>query len=150
MSIHTQAEPCFKEAKRHTRRKLLPLKSLEKKLDKVCSLYVRMKDADEGGTVSCVSCRKLMHWKDADCGHWIKRQHRGTRWDLRNLGVQCGRCNRYMGGNMDEMAAHILRTHGADAIEEMLAMKRAPVKHTRTDLEEMIALYQSKLAELER
>lgn len=127
-----------RESVRMKRRKLLPLKSLEKKLDAAVSRYVRTKDADEGGTVECVTCRKLMHWKEADCGHWIKRQHRSVRWDLRNLGPQCGRCNRWMGGNMDEFAGHIIRQHGQDAIDELLKLKHQPTKHTRADLEKMI------------
>lgn len=148
MSIHTQAEPCFKEAKRHTRR--LSMSSLEKKLDRVFSEYVRRMNADEGGTVSCVTCGKLMHWKECHASHFVKRQHRATRWDERNVHPQCPRENVYMGGSQDLMALYILNEYGAEALDEVITLGHSVVKHTRADLEEMIALYQSRLAELER
>ena len=120
------------------RRKLLPLRSLEKKLDRVFSEYIRKRDADAGGTVSCVTCGKLMHWKDCHASHFVKRQHRSTRWDERNVHAQCSRENVFMGGSQDEMAEYIVKKYGRETLSELLAMKHQPVKHTRADLEKMI------------
>lgn len=127
----------------------LSLSSLEKKLDKVFSQYIRLKDADEGGTTQCVTCGKLEYWKDLDCGHYIKRQHRSTRWEVTNCGPQCSRCNRYMGGNMDEFADYIYRNYGGEEMRRLMQLKHQARKFTRTDLEEMIETYQSKLRELQ-
>jgi len=44
-----------KEKHRRKRKKSVSLSDLEKKLDKVFSQYIRLKDADEGGTVECVT-----------------------------------------------------------------------------------------------
>lgn len=150
MNIHTRAESCFKEAKRHTRRKLLPLKSLEKKLDKVFSEYIRRRDADENENAYCVTCGRVSHWRELQCGHWVKRQHRSTRWEVTNAAAQCAGCNLYKSGAMDEFAGYLLGRYGSETVEELLRKKKEVTKHTRQDLEEMIALYQSKLAELER
>lgn len=129
-------------------KKKLPLKSLEKKLDKIFSDYTRLRAADQGGTVRCVTCPKLMYWKEADCGHWIKRQHRSVRWDERNVGPQCQRCNHFLGGAQDEFAQHIVAEHGFKAMDELLALKHQVVKHTRDDLEQMIERYAGKLEAL--
>jgi hypothetical protein len=121
------------------------LGQLEKKLDKVFSEYVRRKDADEGGTVRCVTCPKLMHWKESDCGHFVKRQHRSVRWDTRNVGTQCTRCNHFMGGVQDQFAQHIIAEHGVQVFDELLQLKHLTVKWTRIDLEEKINFYKAKI-----
>ena len=123
------------------------LSALENKLDKLFSRYVRLSHADAGGTVSCVTCRKLMHWKESDCGHWVKRQHRAVRWDERNVGPQCARCNHFMGGVQDEFSQHIILRHGLNAHDELLRLKHTVFKVTRSFLEEQIENYQQKLAE---
>lgn len=131
------------------RRKLLPIKSLEKKLDRLTSELVRRRDADEGGTVRCVTCNKLMHWRESQCGHWVKRQHRGTRWHLRNVAPQCAGCNMFKSGAMDEFALYLLNRYGQETIEELMRLKHTPTKHTRADLEAMIEETQGKIAMLE-
>lgn len=150
MNVHRSAEEVHREAKRHTRkRKKLPtFKSLETKLDRVFSEYIRRRDADEGGTAVCCSCGKLAFWRDLQCGHWIKRQHRSTRWDDRNCAAQCGGCNLYKSGAMDEFAGYLLQKYGKETVEELLALKRKTVKHTRADLEEMIEHFTRKVVEI--
>src|SRR5262245_7453313 len=100
------------------KKKLPSLSSLETKLDSLLSQYIRRSAADEGGTVSCVTCRKLMFWKEAQCGHWVKRQHRAVRWDERNVGPQCAQCNHWKDGAQDEFSGHIIRTYGLAVHEE--------------------------------
>jgi uncharacterized CHY-type Zn-finger protein len=126
------------------------LSKLEEKLDKLFSRYIRLSDADEGGTVQCVTCQKLMHWKESQCGHWVKRQHRAVRWDERNVGVQCPRCNHFMGGCQDEFGLHIITKYGESVFQELMQLKHKVMKHTRSDLEALIDLYKAKLAPIER
>src|SRR3954469_20819961 len=125
------------------------LSSLEDKLDKVFSTYIRRRHSDEGGTVSCVTCRKLMHWKESDCGHWVKRQHRAVRWDERNVGPQCARCNHFMGGVQDEFSKHIIVKYGLHVHDELLRLKHTIFKVSRAFLEQQIELYKAKVQELD-
>ena len=127
------------------------LSALEKKLDAIFSEWVRRSAADEGGTVECVTCKRLMYWRadGAQAGHFVKRQHRSTRWDERNVNVQCVRCNHHLGGNEAEHGAHIIRKHGLSVHEELLSLKNLVVKYTRSDLEALILEYQTKLKSLE-
>jgi hypothetical protein len=125
-------------------KKLPSISSLEDKLDALFSQYIRRSHADEGGTVSCVTCKKLMFWKDSDCGHWIKRQHRAVRWDERNVAPQCTRCNHFQGGAQDEFSGYIIATHGADVHAELLRLKHTVFKVTRLFLEERIQYYKAK------
>lgn len=130
------------------KKKAPTLSALENKLDQLFSRYIRLSSADAGGTVSCVTCRKLMHWKESQCGHWVKRQHRAVRWDERNVGVQCPRCNHFMGGAQDEFSRHIITRHGLEAHDELLRLKHTVFKVNRGFLEELIDTYKGKVDEL--
>jgi len=132
------------------RPKRLTFSALEKKLDKEFSYYIRRKDADEGGTVVCVTCNGFFHWKDVDCGHFIKRQHRSTRWHERNCGTQCRRDNHFMGGRQDDYSQYIIKTHGQEVFEELMQLKYQTKKHSRTEIEEMIEKYQKLNLELDK
>lgn len=132
------------------KKKLPTLSRLEDKLDKLVSEFVRRSHADQGGTVRCVTCPKLMFWKEADCGHWVKRQHRAVRWDERNLGPQCQRCNHFMGGVQDEFSKHIIAEYGLHTHDELLRLKHTVFKVTRDFLGEQIQTYKQKLAELDQ
>lgn len=132
------------------RPKRISFSALEKKLDKEFSDYVRRKDADEGGTVSCISCKALAFWRDTDCGHFVKRQHRATRWDERNVSSQCRRCNHFMGGRQDDFAAAIIKEYGQEVFEELMQLKYQTKKHSRAEIEEMIEKYKSLNAELDK
>lgn len=127
------------------------LSALETKLDGLFSEWIRRSAADEGGTVQCVTCQKLMFWKNdgAQAGHFVKRQHRAVRWDERNVNVQCIRCNKWLNGNEAEHGAYVIRTHGLEVHEELLRLKHTVFKVTRTTLEDLINEYKQKLEELE-
>jgi hypothetical protein len=131
------------------KKKLVSMSLLEKKLDKIFSIYSRLKDADEGGTVTCVTCNVLKHWKDVDAGHFIKRQYRSVRWNDMNVHPQCFRCNHFMGGRQDDYANFIIKTYGQESFNLLMASKYQIVKHTRSDLEEMIEEYSQKVKGME-
>lgn len=152
MNLHRSAEEVHREAKRHTRKRKkrqISMSGLEAKLDRILSDYIRRKDADEGGTVRCVTCRKLFFWRDVDCGHYVKRQHRAVRFDERNLGTQCRKCNRFAGGVQDEFAQHIIETHGVEVLNELMRLKHSVAKFSREELQSMCNHYTQKLSELD-
>ena len=132
------------------RPKRLTFSALEKKLDKEFSFYVRRKDCDDGGTTSCVTCGELYFWRELDCGHYIKRQHRSTRWDERNCKPQCRRDNHFMGGRQDDFARAIIKEYGIETHEELMQLKYQTKKHSRIEIEEMIEKYQELNRELDK
>jgi hypothetical protein len=79
-------------------------RQLEKQLDKVFSEYIRLRDADSQGYVWCVTCGKPHYWSDGhqvNCGHFIPRGRKATRFDERNCHGQCVQCNMYKSGEWD-------------------------------------------------
>lgn len=102
---------------------------LTKKLDKLFSLYIRQRDADEDGYLKCCTCDNRTDWKEMDCGHFIPRGHHSLRWDERNAHGQCHKCNRYRAGEQYLMAQYIDNKYGkgtADLLNELRFKKEAP------------------------
>jgi hypothetical protein len=83
-----------------------------KKLDTEFSYCVRLRDSDENGMATCITCGDKQHWTDMDCGHFVKRGNKSTRWDLKNCGPQCRLCNSTPDGKEDEHAAYIDERYG--------------------------------------
>lgn len=72
------------------------------KLDKVVSLYVRMRDAREFHYryFRCISCGRILPVADADCGHYVGRAHMSLRFDTRNVNAECRFCNRFSSSHL--------------------------------------------------
>lgn len=108
------------------RRKLEDMKlgELEQILDREVSFYVRMTFADESGNyVSCITCGAIYPVKEMDCGHFISRVYRGTRWELMNLGPQCTKCNCYEEGQHDTFRRRLVEKYGEEAVKNLEAKK---------------------------
>jgi len=126
------------------RKKLPSMRSLEKKLDDVFSQFIKRRES-MGHYALCFTCNKRMSVElvngriksEAQCGHFVKRQHRSLRWEPLNAQIQCPRCNMY-GGAQDEFAARIVDKYGAGILSWLLIRKHETVRHTRADLEKMI------------
>lgn len=130
-------------------KKKLSLRALEKKLDRIFSEYSRYRFADARGIVQCVTCTARKHWRSLHAGHFIKRQHRATRWRPTNVHPQCVSCNTYRGGMQDEYARFIVNTYGLAEFHDLMEAKHRLMKPTRADLESMIENYTNQVAALE-
>jgi hypothetical protein len=125
------------------------LKSLKNKAWKLCSEYVRRKDADEGGTVRCYTCGELMFWKESHAGHAIPGRHNAVLLDVDIIRPQCPRDNIFMGGRYEIFAAKLIRENGLEWFEQKIIASRQAVKISRTDYEEKIGHFKQLLAELD-
>lgn len=125
------------------------LKSLKAKAWKLCSQWVRRKDADEGGFVSCYTCGAPIHAVlEAKAGHAIPGRHGSVLLDVDILRPQCVRCNVFMRGRYEVFAAKLIRENGIEWFERKLEGARQVVKMTRSDYEEAIESFRRKLDEL--
>lgn len=95
----------------------------KEKLDRVFSEYIRLRDADSNGYCRCISCGKIIHWKEADCGHFINRKHMALRFNDINCNAQCRACNRFDEGNLEGYRMGLIKKHGVGIIEKLYAMK---------------------------
>jgi hypothetical protein len=126
------------------------LRGLKSKAWKTFSEWIRRKDADAGGTVTCYTCGKLMYWKEAHAGHALPGRHNAVLFDPEIVRVQCPVDNIWKGGNYPVFTAKLIRENGLEWFESKLEGARRVVKYTRSDLEDLIASYKSKLEALEQ
>jgi len=119
------------------------------KLDRIFSQYIRQSEADKNGNVTCFTCDKRGNWKSFDCGHYVSRSYKSTRWDEQNTASQCVSCNRFHEGVKDVFALNLQKKYGDDILEKLNQKKNQIKKFSEYELQEMIALYKDKVAELQ-
>ena len=121
--------------------------TLKRQLDKVFSEWTRRRFASANGFALCVTCGKAAPWRSMQCGHFIPRSYLAARWNPLNCFVQDAACNVFKRGAYPEFSAYLIRSFGAGYIDTLLALKRQPVKFTRSDLQAMIDDYSAKIKE---
>lgn len=117
-------------------------------LDRVFSDYIRLRDADSSGYVRCISCGKIIHWKESDCGHYVNRKHLSTRWNERNCNGQCRSCNRFDEGNMLGYTRGLIKKYGEGVLNELDMLKHQVSKMTEFEGRLLIKHYKKKVKEL--
>lgn len=121
------------------------LKSLKAKAWKYFSEWVRRRYADKRGFVICVSCGAKTHWTTANSGHFLHGHSKPTFLDIRNVHVQCIRCNLYLSGNLVEYAAFMKNKYGWETIDALRELSHQVVKMDRSYYESIIEEYKGKL-----
>ena len=121
------------------------ISKLKKDLDKVFSLYIRLRYASKDGIVKCFTCDKTAHYKKMHAGHFMSRKHHATRWNEDNVQVQCPKCNLF--GQGEQYAfGKLLDIRIADGTaEELQELSRTTVKYMRFEYEDMIKHYKEKV-----
>ncbi|MEG1644024.1 MAG: recombination protein NinG [Bacteroidales bacterium] len=123
---------------------------LKAKLDRVFSEYIRLRDSDSRGYVRCISCGKIVHWKEADCGHYVNRAHMGTRFSEHNCNGQCRFCNRFDEGNNIGYTRGLISKYGVKIIADLEVKKHSQTHLTKFDYEIMIKHYKEEVKRLKR
>jgi hypothetical protein len=126
------------------------LSTLQDKADKLMSLYIRQKYASNG-MVKCVSCGKLIHWKDSDCGHFVpKSRGAAVRYVEENVHPECQSCNRFDEGHLIDYTRFMIDFYGHEKIDELKSEARKTLSPTqkRELVEEAIEYYGTRLKEI--
>jgi hypothetical protein len=128
----------------------LSLSSLKDKAWNLFSMYIRLKAADEGGTVECYTCGKLMFWKGdgAQAGHAIPGRNNAVLFDEDLVKVQCEGCNVWKRGNHHIFTAKLIKEHGMKWWDRKEFESRKTIKWTAADMQDRVDLYKAKLSEL--
>ena len=124
--------------------------SLKKKLDRVFSIYVRLRDTDESGYGRCISCGQIIHWKKGDAGHYVNRKHMSLRYDEKNVNLQCRACNRFDEGNMIGYNHGLIEKYGDNVIPYLQIKKNNPCKIGDFEYSVLIKDYSKKVKELKK
>lgn len=117
---------------------------LQKTLDKYFSYYIRLRSADENGMVTCVTCGKRLHWKEADCGHFRTRNKKIHRFNEKNCNIQCTYCNQFLKGEQYKHGQYIDKKYGEGFADYLTSTENQICKRNRVDFEFLIAEYKQK------
>ena len=127
-----------------------PIDKSEKKAWTWFSKYIRLRDClrttgrpDIG---RCITCNKIITFKDNDAWHWITIGNKATKFDERNVYLQCSSDNRFKEGMKPEMYEAIRKIHWQDTIDDLLAKSKEIVRYI--DYEELAEHFKSKCNQL--
>jgi len=122
------------------------ISKLKKDLDKVFSLYIRLRHASKDGIVKCWTCNKTGHYKKGfHAGHFMSRKHLATRWNEDNVQVQCVKCNLYGQGEQYAFGKLLDIRISEGKAEELQELSKTTVKYMRFEYEDMIKFYKEKV-----
>lgn len=122
--------------------------NLKARLDVVFSQYIRLRDARKDGTFRCISCNRVLPFDQADCGHYINRQHMSTRYSEINCNAQCRSCNRFDEGNMQGYRRGLIAKYGESVVLLLESMKNKVNKISDFEYRAMIDYYKKEVKRL--
>lgn len=88
--------------------------------DRIFSELVRRMYADHSARAKCSTCTFYNLWRMLTCGHYQNRRHNATRWEIKNAGPQCMKCQGDGQGEVGKMAEWLDKTHGPGTSELMV------------------------------
>lgn len=126
---------------RKKRIKVLSISDLKKQLDSKFSVWVRKRDSDRDGYITCYTCYRKIPWRDSQNCHYIPRQHNATRYSEINCHAGCVSCNIFKNGNLTEYAVHLMHDYGPEILKNLVAQKNSIKQWNKPELEELIQKY---------
>lgn len=120
----------------------------EDKLWTVFSKYIRLKNADPKGYVTCCSCGQIKHWKEIQSGHYLSRRYKLYKFSEINVHPQCVYCNKWLSGNPIEYRKFLINKYGESDVLLMETIYKRNDGFTKDGLLLKIKEYKKKLKEL--
>lgn len=146
--MNPRPKDCWKPKPENLRKNKTSHRLLIDRLDKIFSIFIRLKNADTNGMVRCITSGKFLHWKDADAGHFITRNNMATRWNEQNVNPQSRGDNRFLSGRQYEHGLSIDRRHGVGTAEKLLIKSKGQCKFHDFELQSMIKHYKDQVKNL--
>lgn len=136
-----------KKPKAKKKRKKSDRQKVKERLIEDFSKFIRLRDSDENGTGSCVTCGKLLHWKEAHAGHFVRCGKETLRFSEQNVHFQCSTCNTYNEGERWKFGKFLDEKFGAGFADDL---ERRGEEIRKWTLEELRALREHYRAEVKR
>lgn len=121
---------------------------LVKKLDKVFSLYIRLRDVMPNGYFRCISCGRIKPFAEGDCGHYHSRTHMATRFEEDNCHLECRSCNRMSADHLIQYRENLITKIGFNRVERLNVLAHSTKHWLDSELEEKIDYYKKEVKRL--
>lgn len=118
---------------------------LKAKLDKVFSLYIRLRDSKPFNYrfFKCISCGEIKPFEQADCGHFHSRRHLSTRFDEDNAHAECRACNRFSADHLINYEKNLIAKIGQQKFDLLKVKAANTSKISDFDYEQLIKYYKA-------
>lgn len=121
------------------------------KLDRVFSLYIRLRDSKQYGFkyFKCISCGKLLPFEKADAGHYLSRRHNSTRFDEDNVHAECAYDNRFNAEHLDGFRENLIRKIGQQRFDLLKSKANSSNQFSEFELKELIKYYSALVKKMQ-
>lgn len=123
------------------------ISKLVKKLDTIFSVFIRLRDTQDG-VAKCITCSVALPPKEMQCGHFVTRAAAATRWSEQNTAAQCGKCNCFRGGESYLFGLEIDKKYGKGTADMLQIKRHNTFKKERIWMEMLIQEYKQKVEAL--
>lgn len=116
---------------------------------KMCSLYVRMSEADlHTGWSKCITCEKPYQWKSLQGGHFTPGRRGLNFFDLRGIHSQCLGCNVFKKGNLIKYWPWMIKKYGQEVVDELIENDKIEKHYKKDELIEIKKSFDKLIKEL--
>lgn len=118
---------------------------LKAKLDKVFSLYIRLRDSKPFGYkfFKCISCGEIKPFEKGDCGHFWSRKNMSLRYSELNCSCECSFCNRFKADHLIGYEKNLIAKIGKQKFDMLVIQVHQTKKYSDFELQELIKYYQA-------
>jgi len=119
--------------------------------DTYFSRFIRLSKSKDG-YCTCYTCSDLKDIKECDNGHYMKREHKSTRYHEDNCRPQCKVCNgdTKHNGKQAEFRVNLSYEIGEESVVEIEQLSRTVTKANYLFYKEKADYYRNKVNELQR
>jgi len=115
------------------------------------SRYIRLRDSDEDGICTCITCGRKHKWDSGqiDAGHYIpKNTGNAIYFNEKDVNAQCKYCNKYLHANLAKYRPAIDKKYGPGTADALEIISRETVSFTEKELIEKIDYYKIEVKKL--
>lgn len=133
------------------KKRSLNISGAMKNADTYFSRYIRLKHSKDG-KCTCYTCGVIKDIKEVDNGHYMKREHKSTRYHENNCRPQCKTCNGDVkhNGKQAEFRVNLSYEIGEDKVVEIEQLSRQIIKVNYNFYKDLSDEYRIKLNELQK
>lgn len=129
----------IKTAKKPTRSKLV------QKADSVFSTYIRLRDSNRDGIVTCPLCWARIPRKKAQNMHFITRACWFYRYSETNCHAWCMRCNVILNWNYIAYTRYMQKQYWIEDVDKMISKSKEVYKLSTVNIQEIIEYYTAEI-----
>ena len=121
------------------------------KLDKVFSLYIRLRDSKQYGYkyFKCISCGKILPFEKADAGHYMSRRHNSTRFDENNVHAECSYDNRFNAEHLDGFRDNLVKKIGQQKFDLLRVKANTTQSYSESEYKALIKYYSALVKKMQ-